>query len=166
MKYELKQGNNLVIELSTAAYELAKQCIKEVVNHEKFEFAYEMRDSIDQNGANVDTCIRIFNKKADGTCGRLLNFAINCYNTTSQILVNGNKVDLFITIILDKLCIQMKEKCDQLASVLNSAHQQTRPIKDKPHKLSDSPGTSYSENNPEDDQSENEVLELFPTCGS
>ena len=39
MKYEPKQGNNLVIELSTAAYELDKQCIYELVISVNFEYA-------------------------------------------------------------------------------------------------------------------------------
>ena len=76
MKYELKQDNNLVIELSTAAYELAKQCLHGLVNCEDFEYAVKKRDGLDQSGANVDTCIRVFNKKSDGSCGRMLKFVI------------------------------------------------------------------------------------------
>ena len=114
MKYELKQGNNLVIEFSTAAYELAKTCLYEMVKSENFEYAVENRNSLDLSGANVDSCIKIFNKKADGSCGRMLKF----YHTTSQILVNGNKTDLFISNILDELCSEMKEKCSQL-DILN-----------------------------------------------
>ena len=118
MKYELKQENNLVIEFSTAAYELAKKCLYEMVKSENFECAVENRNSLDLSGANVDSCIKIFNKKADGSCGRMLKFVINFSHTTSQILVNGNKTDLFISNILDELCSEMKEKCSQL-DILN-----------------------------------------------
>ena len=33
MKCEVKQGNNVVIEMSTAAYELSKLCLHELLNN-------------------------------------------------------------------------------------------------------------------------------------
>ena len=74
MKYELKQGINLVIEFSTAAYELAKTCLYEMVKSENFEYAVENRNSLDLSGANVDSCIKIFNKKQMGRVEECLNF--------------------------------------------------------------------------------------------
>ena len=68
MKYVLKPGNNLVIEFSTAAYELSKQCLYDLLYSKDFEYAVEKRNNIDLDGANVDTCYKVFNKKADGSC--------------------------------------------------------------------------------------------------
>ena len=92
----MKQGNNLVIEFSTAAYELSKVCVHELLNSKTFAYAKEKRDGLDLNEANVDTCYKIFNKNADGSCGKMLKFVINFYHTTSQILVNGNKTDTYL----------------------------------------------------------------------
>ena len=65
MRCEVKQGNN-VVEMSTAAYELSKACIHELFNKESFPYYAERKDSMEQTGANVDSCYKIYNKKADG----------------------------------------------------------------------------------------------------
>ena len=114
MSYEMKPGNNLVIQFSTAAYDLSKICIHNLLHCNTFTYAVERQDGLDLNGANVDTCYKIFNKKADGTCGKILKFVINFYHTTSQILVNENKTDIFISDILDKLGSELRTRCDQL----------------------------------------------------
>ena len=91
-------------------------------------------------GANVDTCYKVFNKKADGSCAKLLKFVINSNDTTSQLLTTGSKTNIFINTILDKIGTVMKEKCSQLdvmniniASVMNKAEEQEQlsAIKDK-----------------------------------
>ena len=172
MKYELKQDNYLVIELSTAAYEMAKQCLRELVSCEDFKYAVEKRDSLDKSGANVDTCIRVFNKKSDGSCGRMLKFVINFYHTTSQILVNGSKTDLFISNVLNRLCAEMKTKCSQLdilniniASALNSKPKQTLQVKNKDHESNDTTDRLCIENDSANDHSDSEIYELCPICG-
>ena len=43
MKYELKQGNNLVIELNMSAYELSKKCLHELLYSGDFAYAVEKR---------------------------------------------------------------------------------------------------------------------------
>ena len=72
------------------------------------------RDSLDHNGAVTDLCYRIYNKKTDGSCGKKLKFTINLYHTTSQFLVNGSKVDLFLSDIYERLCSEMKACCNVL----------------------------------------------------
>ena len=74
MKCEVKQGNNVVIEMSTAAYELSKACLNELLRHKNFPYYAEKNDGVEQSGATVDTCFRVFNKKADGSCGKKLKF--------------------------------------------------------------------------------------------
>lgn len=118
MKCEMKRGNNLVIELSTAAYELSETCIHELFNNDSFPFAVEKRDGLDLNGANVDICYRVFNKKSDGSCGRMLKYVVNLYHTTSQILVNGSKIDLFTSVVLENLIKEMRARCNEL-NVIN-----------------------------------------------
>ena len=146
MKCELKQENNLVIELSTSAYELSKKCLHELLYSDDFEYAVEKRDSLDLNGTNVDSCYKVYNKKKkkkkkknDGSRGKMQKFVVDFYHTKSQILINGRKIDIFISTMLDKLCAEMKARCSQLdimniniASFLNSAqNNQILTINDK-----------------------------------
>ena len=84
MKYVLKPGNNLVIEFSKCAYELAKQCLYDLLYRKDFEYAVEKINNIDLDGANVETCYKVFNKKADGSCGKLQKIVLNSYHTTSH----------------------------------------------------------------------------------
>ena len=114
MKCSIKSGDNLVIEFSAAAYELARTCIDKILSDELFPYGYEKRDSLDHNGAVTDLCYRIYNKKTDGSCGKKLKFTINLYHTTSQFLLNGSKVDLFLSDIYERLCSEMKACCNVL----------------------------------------------------
>lgn len=72
----LKSENNLVIEFSTAAHELARKCLPQQLNDSTFPHSFKKRDSHDEKGALVDTCYRIFNKKADGTYGKSGNLQL------------------------------------------------------------------------------------------
>ena len=42
------------------------------------------------------------------TCGKMLQFVINLYHTTSLLLVNGSRTDLFLTDIYEDLCVLVK----------------------------------------------------------
>ena len=187
MKCEIKQGNNVVIEMSTAAYELSKSCLNKLLNDENFPYFAERRDSIEQTGANVDTCYRIYNKKADGNCGKMLKFVINMYHTTSTILVNGNRTDIFLSEIHNELCSKMTACCKELdilniniASVLEKDHL-NRPAINKqitqdsgnkssptqPSITQETISTQHDKNIPNEtnnDTSLNEVSELCPAC--
>ena len=114
MKSEMKPGKNLVIQFSAAAYELCKSCLGKILYSDNFLFSVEKREGIDQEGSVVDICYKVFNTKADGSCGKLQKFVINCYHTSSQMLVNGSKIELFLTEIYEQLCNEMKAKCSQL----------------------------------------------------
>lgn len=112
MKSEMKQGKNLVIQFSTAAYEHGKACLEEILyDKENFPYSIDKRESMDQEGGKVDICYKIFNTKADGSCGKQQKFIINCYNTTSLFLINGCKIDIFFSDIYDKLFDEMKQRC-------------------------------------------------------
>ena len=102
IKIEMKQNKNLVLELSTSAYELIKQSIREflntITNDVTFQLAYDEEKVVDENGDNVETRFKVINRKVDGNPGKISKLTINCYHTTSRILVNGSKVDLFVTV--------------------------------------------------------------------
>ena len=116
----------------------------------------------------MDTCYKIFNKKADGMCRKILKFVMNFYHTTSQILVNGNKTDIFISDILDKLGSELRARCDQLdiininiATTLNKCD-----IQDKAPQNNQIQSNNESNFNLSIDETEsdNEVCEICPIC--
>lgn len=98
----VKSGNNIVIPLSTSAYELAKPIITSIINNSSQYYGH-FRDSKDSSGATVDSCIRVHNRKIDGIQGKTTKFVINFYHTTSRLLVNGSRVDLFMNDIHELL---------------------------------------------------------------
>jgi len=116
---ELKPGKNLVITLSTAAYELAKQAIPHILSVHKDILTTEQIDGLDNNGSQVDKIYKVFNKKIDGTIGKQQKFTINLYHTSSQILVNGNRIDIFVELLYQKLCDEIKKEYHNL-NIMNN----------------------------------------------
>lgn len=55
---------------------------------------------LDSNNAEVELRYRIVNKLKSGKPGSQLKFTINCYHTSTSILINGSKTDLFVDNIL------------------------------------------------------------------
>ena len=51
---KMKQGQNLVIEFSTAASELCKSSLTEILYDKGFGYSVEKKDGIDLQGATVD----------------------------------------------------------------------------------------------------------------
>ena len=96
----MKPNKNLVIELSTSAYELMKQTIIDFLNRVtddlQLQLAFEEEKVLDENGDNVETRYKVVNRKLDGNPGKISKLTINCYHTTSRILVNGSRVELFV----------------------------------------------------------------------
>ena len=190
MKCEVKQGNKVVIEMSTAAFELSKACLNELLRHKNFPYYAEKNDGVEQSGATVDTCFRVFNKKADGSCGKKLKFVINLYHTTSVIVVNGSRTDIFLSEIHNELCSQMAARCKDLdimniniASTINrdsanNKHSSNEPMANKQitqdslnKEISTQSFASQETINIEDDSedkindnSEQDVCEICPAC--
>jgi hypothetical protein len=117
---ELKLGKNLVITLSTAAYELAKQASPHILSVHKDILTTEQIDGLDNNGSQVDKIYKVFNKKIDGTIGKQQKFTINLYHTSSQILVNGNRIDIFVELLYQKLCDEIKKEYHNLSIINNN----------------------------------------------
>ena len=116
LKYEMKPGKNLVISLSSAAYELAKSYIVEKTQLTEFSnsFAFVKESGVDLNNAVVDFRLKFFNRKKDGEIGCIQKFVVNFYNTTSRVMVNGSRVDIFCEEILEPLEQHIFSKCESL----------------------------------------------------
>ena len=77
-----------------------------------------------ESGVNQDECqnqvgsiFRVFNRKKDNTKGISLKFTINFYHTTSTVLVNGNKVELFEKELFERICEGIKKQGTKLTVV-------------------------------------------------
>ncbi|MCG8113223.1 MAG: hypothetical protein N0E59_20925, partial [Candidatus Thiodiazotropha taylori] len=75
----------------------------------------------------IGSLFRVFNKKKDGSQGLQLKFSVNFYHTTSSVLVNGNRVEIFENELFKPICGAIKASClklsvinEQIAQVLSS----------------------------------------------
>lgn len=118
VKVEMKQNKNLVLEFSTSAYELVKQSIYDflhLINSDsQLQLAFDEEKVLDDNGDNIEMRFKVVNRKADGNPGRISKLTINCYHTTSRILVNGSKVDLFVNDGLPLVKQRISQCCSDL----------------------------------------------------
>ena len=118
LSVELKPGKNLILKLSTAAYELAKYITIDALQNDcPSGLICSKEVAVDQNGDSVELRMKLVNKKRDGLPGSQTKLTINFYNTTSNIMVNGSKVDLFIDNILPILNSQLEQHCSSLDAV-------------------------------------------------
>ena len=126
IKIEMKQNKkNLVLELSTSAYELMKQTINDFLNSITNDTQLQLFDIekvLDEDGINVETLYKVVNRKIDGNPGKISKLAINCYHTASKILVNGSKVDMFVSEGLPLLKQHISRFCTDLSD-LNHVNQ-------------------------------------------
>ena len=86
---------NYIRDVINYLYELAKQSLSAILDRSTQYYGL-VRNSEASSGANVDTCIKVYNRKVDNTQGKNLKFVINLYNTSSTMGVNGSRVDLYI----------------------------------------------------------------------
>ncbi|CAC5365243.1 unnamed protein product [Mytilus coruscus] len=76
-----------------------------------------VRHSEETSGAKVDTCIKVFNRKADNSQRRNLKFVVKIYHTSSTMVVNGSKVDLYLADIHELLCDKLSKTGHMLTSL-------------------------------------------------
>ena len=114
--YEMKQNRNFVMKFSPAAYELAKLVVVENLYKEAFFKLYFIESCINEDECRyqVGSIFRIFNRKKDHSKGNYLKFTINFYHTTSSVLVNGNRVDIFENELFESVCSQISNECAKL----------------------------------------------------
>ncbi|CAC5360625.1 unnamed protein product [Mytilus coruscus] len=101
----MKAKNNLIIKCNTAAFELTKAKLDEILHSKTFQLEYvvNLETVKDKTNDIVELRYKILNKRKDGSTGSYLKFTINVYNTTSSLLINSQKVDIFTESILQIL---------------------------------------------------------------
>ena len=108
-----KAGNNITIEFSAAAFEVAKTKISSLVQSAQFKRENECKPetSKDKQGAIVETRLKVYSKSKQKFRNNFgaHKYTINYYNTTSTMLVNGSRLDLFETHILQPLYDYIQE---------------------------------------------------------
>ena len=102
---------NIVMNCSTAAFEILKNCVATVLN------SYHVIKNVikEKNGANVSETVRVYHKTASKKKGTFI-VCINFYNTTSTVLINGNQLVYF--------------KDNVLQCILNAFEKMYSPIMD------------------------------------
>ena len=114
VNYELKAGNNLVLHFSTAAYELAKQIIESKAKILKKQYDVVIEPSKDRLGARVGIRLKVGKKQTDCYQKQYFFYTINCYDTQSSMLINGNKFEMFETDIFQDILDNIKSRKSQL----------------------------------------------------
>jgi len=109
---------NTILEFSTSAYEMVKTTIYQLLSKESSPYKIRIVHGIDNDQANVEVSIRVYNKLKDGTQGKTMKFAINFYHTNSRMMINGTRVDLFVSDIYKELCKILNNHFDEL-NILN-----------------------------------------------
>jgi len=130
INYAMKPGKNFVVEYSTAAYELAKTVTAQILQSNDFKENFAIVEQIgqDQTNAIVDLVYKIYNRKQNGQTGNQLKFAINMYHTQCKMNVNGNRVDIFVNYIFDKIFEKTKLNVQNLDIVNSTIASQISPL--------------------------------------
>ena len=127
LRTAFKAKHNIRIYLSTSAYELVKKRLPEhlsaYINKDNLDMTTER--CLDSNNAEVELRFRIVNKLKSGKPGTQLKFTINCYHTSTSILMNGSTTDLFVYNILpciEKEVQNVHSQEDNLSEINNRIH--------------------------------------------
>ena len=106
LSYQMKPDRNFVMRMSPAAYELTKLIVVEELYSDPFYSNFYIESGINEDECQnqVGSIFRIFNREKDSSKGISLKFTINFYHTTSTILVNGNKVEIFEKELFERIC--------------------------------------------------------------
>jgi len=127
MTITMKQGNNLVIELSTAAYEVFRTELKEILRTNTFlnsNYVVNYEPRYDEQELIVEETYKVHKKKNDGNTGRNSKFVVNSYRTNSSVLVNGSEIETFIQHILPNIQ-EFIQKTSTLLDEVNSSMTKT-----------------------------------------
>ena len=97
---------------------MAKTTLYQLLSTDSSPYKIRIVHGIDNDQANVEVCIRVYNKLKDGTQGKTMKFAINFYHTNSIMMINGTRVDIFVSDIYKQLCKILNNHFDEL-NILN-----------------------------------------------
>ena len=119
---EVKPKNNLVIQLNTAAFQfIVQKMLPFLIQNEQLEI--EMKQTLDAMQNIIQGTFKIYSKQSNRRSKH--DYTINCYRTTSNILINGPGVTKFmsnelklIAKILEDNKIQINTQNIQLKSIL------------------------------------------------
>ena len=119
---EVKPKNNLVIQLNTAAFQfIVQKMLPFLIQNEQLEI--EMKQTLDAMQNIIQDTFKIYSKQSNRRSKH--DYTINCYRTTSNILINGPGVTKFmnnelelIAKILEDNKIQINTQNIQLKSIL------------------------------------------------
>ena len=122
VQIEVKPRNNLVIQLNTAAFQfIVQKMLPFLIQNEQLEI--EMKQTLDAIQNIIQGTFKIYSKQSNRRSKH--DYTINCYRTTSNILINGPGVTKFmnnelelIAKILEDNKIQINTQNIQLKSIL------------------------------------------------
>ena len=122
VQIEVKPRNNLVIQLNTAAFQfIVQKMLPFLIQNEQLEI--EMKQTLDAMQNIIQDTFKIYSKQSNRRSKH--DYTINCYRTTSNILINGPGVTKFmnnelelIAKILEDNKIQINTQNIQLKSIL------------------------------------------------
>ena len=169
IKIEMKQNKIQVLELSTSAYELMKQTINDflnsITNDTQLQLAFDVEKVLDEDGVHVETRYKVVNRKVDGNPGKISKLTINCYHTASKILVNGSKVDLFVSEGLPLVKQHISRFCTDLSD-LNQLFERTLQTCNsmKANQTTDKTNIMPVENGTDCEPTLEQSLFFCPTC--
>ena len=117
LQYAMKGGKNLVLKLSTSAFEYFRMKLPQLFHESAKDLGLyiESRENADLSDAVVDSWYKVRNRKKDGTPGAQSRFTVNLYRTQSSVLVNGPKVDIFIEHFLKPIEALIQENSKSLS---------------------------------------------------
>lgn len=98
---EHKHGN-IVIDFSAAAYEYFKHTLLETLHTSQYEII--VADKRDSKQYVMEESLSVLNES------KLQLFRVNCYNTSSRVLINGKNQHLFLTSILPCILNNLSDK--------------------------------------------------------
>ena len=122
VQIEVKPRNNLVIQLNTAAFQfIVQKMLPFLIQNEQLEI--EMKQTLDAMQNIIQDTFKIYSKQSNRRSKH--DYTINCYRTTSNILINGPGVTKFmnnelelIAKILEDNKTQINTQNIQLKSIL------------------------------------------------
>ena len=131
VQIEAKPKNNLVMQLNTAAFQfILQKMLPFLIQNEKLEI--EMKQTLDAMQNVIQDTFKIYSKQSNRRSKH--DYTINCYRTTSNILINGPGVTKFmnnelklIAKILEDNKIQINTQNIQLKSILCNIYHRHRP---------------------------------------
>ncbi|CAC5367788.1 unnamed protein product [Mytilus coruscus] len=92
------------------------------------EYAIAVGNGLHKSTSIVETRFRIYNIKRDGSIGNQHKYTINCYKTTSRILVNGVKTDKFAENVLPIILELITSNESELDCINNNIQRSLQPI--------------------------------------